>query len=142
MIRKLQLINGFAILESLIVTIGVIGLLATVVIPVYEFYQRKNYYEHEIMQTITPYKASVMACYQALGTLNGCDAGTNNIPDGITAGTGAIASLTINEGVITIIPSEQHGILVTDNYIATPTATDNIVTWTDTGGGVVNGYAK
>lgn len=72
-----------------------------------------------------------------LATLTGCDAGTNNVPPAITAPVGAIASISVANGVITATPVAAHGILATDTYILTPTmdANTGTVTWVASGNG-------
>lgn len=141
MIRRSTSIQGFTLIE-LMITIAIVGILAAIAIPSYQNYSRRAYYS-EVVQATEPYRVSVGECVQNLGTLTGCNDGTNNIPAGITTATGAVTSLSVANGVITVTPVAAHGIVATDTYILTPTvAANGIVTWVSSGGGVTNGYAK
>jgi type IV pilus assembly protein PilA len=126
----------------LMITISIVGILAAIAIPSYQNYSRRAYYS-EVVQATEPYRVAVGECVQDLGTLTGCDAGTNHIPAAITTATGAVTSVAVASGVITVTPVAAHGILATDTYVLTPTvAANGIVTWASSGGGVTSGYAK
>jgi len=132
--------KGFTLIE-LMITIGIVGILAAIAMPAYQNYARRAYYSEVVMAT-APFKLGVTECYQDLGTLTGCNAGSNNIPAAIAAATGAVTSLGVTNGVITVTPVAQNGIVATDTYVLTPTVSNNVVTWASSGGGVTNGYAK
>jgi prepilin-type N-terminal cleavage/methylation domain-containing protein len=132
--------QGFTLIE-LMITIGILGILAAVAIPSYQNYTRRAYYS-ELVSATTPYKLAVSECYQNLGTVTGCDAGTNTIPAAVTTAQGGVGSLSVANGVITVTPVEQRGILATDTYVLTPTVAGTALTWVSSGGGVTNGYAK
>lgn len=135
--RKSQ---GFTLIE-LMITIGILGILAAVAIPSYQNYTRRAYFS-EIVSATTPYKLAVSECYQNLGTVTGCNAGSNTIPAAVTAPQGAVASLAVADGVITVTPVAQHGIAATDTYVLTPTASGTALIWASSGGGVTSGYAQ
>jgi type IV pilus assembly protein PilA len=132
--------QGFTLLE-LMVTLAIIAILAAVAIPFYQRYQTRAYYS-EVVGASAAYKIGVSECVQSLSTLTGCDAGTHHIPAAITAPVGAVESLTVADGVITVVPVTQNGIDSSDTYILTPDYSGGTITWSTSGGGVAQGYAK
>jgi len=131
---------GFTLLE-LMITIAIVGILAAVAIPSYLNQTRKSYYS-EIIRATGPYTVGITECFHTTGSFKNCDAGTNSIPKAITAATGAVASLTVNGGTITVTPVAQNGLTTNDTYIMKPSVKNNMITWHTSGGGVNKGYAK
>lgn len=137
MTRKSQ---GFTLIE-LMITIGIIGVLAAIAIPSYQNYTRRAHFS-DVVQATTAYKAGVTECYQNHKNLTHCNAGSNNVPPAITSPTGAIASAEVAAGIITVTPVPQEGIEATDTYVLTPTVVNNTLTWASSGGAVTKGLAQ
>lgn len=130
--------KGFNLIE-LLITIAIIAVLAVIAIPSYQNYTKRVYF-NEVIQDTDPFKAGVIACYQAISTLTGCDGDVNHVPTNITTAKGALASITVTNGVITATPVAKNGISSSDTYILTPTVQNNALTWTVSGGCVTGGY--
>ncbi len=134
-------VKGFTLIE-LMITLTIVAILAAIAIPSYLLYTRRSHYS-EVVESVAPFKSGVVQCFEGINTLTGCDGGSNHVPPNITSPTGAVASLTVSSGVITVTPVAQNGILSTDTFILTPTITNSTtLTWTESGGGVSNGYAQ
>lgn len=131
-------LQGFTLIE-LMITVVVVAILAGIATPIYLNYSIRAYYT-EVVKAADPFRLGVLECYQITATLTGCNGGTHHIPSNITTATGSVASVTAVNGVITVTPVVQNGILATDTYILTPTISGTTVVWTSSGGGVTSGY--
>ena len=138
--RKAQ--GGFTLIELMIV-VAIIGILAAIAIPAYQNYVKKSYYT-EVVQGSAGVKADVEVCAMDLGTVTGCSSGAHGIPAAVDNGaTQMVDTVTVADGVITVVPNALHGITAADTYILTPTySATGGVTWASSGGGVTAGYAK
>ncbi|EKE01937.1 MAG: type IV-A pilin protein PilA [uncultured bacterium] len=135
--------RGFTLIE-LLIAIAIVGILTSISIPSYQNYTRKAHYT-EIVQATTPFKLGIEECFQLTGDLRNCRPGANGVPKNIDAGSGVglIDGVVVGDmGVIAVTPRDLYGIKPTDNYILTPAAQNNQLTWTSSGGGVEQGYAN
>lgn len=92
-------------------------------------------------------KCPVRCCYKKTHSFADCDGGKNGIPENVLNNTtGSINVIRVKSGVIYIGPNNYAGLVKSDSYILTPSATtkDEKITFTFTasGGGVAKGYTK
>ena len=101
--NKIQ--KGFTLIELMIV-VAIIGILAAIAIPSYQNYVKKAKFS-EVISMTGGYKTAVELCYNETGVAVGasataCGASSNGVPAPITAATGNVATLAVNNaGVIT-----------------------------------------
>lgn len=134
--------RGFSLIELMIVIV-IMGILVVLAVPSYQRYTRRAHYA-EIVQAAAPYKLGVQECYLLTGRLDDCQAGHYGIPPEIpfNNGIGLVDSITVNHGVVTVIPREKYGIAEIDDYVLTPMVKHDQLVWNRSGGGVDAGYAS
>jgi type IV pilus assembly protein PilA len=140
MIKKAQ--AGFTLIELMIV-VAIIGILAAIALPAYSKYMDKSKYV-EVVSATSAAKTAVDICAQDLGTVTGCDGGTNGIPEDIASGKGTtfVDTVATKNGVITVTPKAYGNVTASETYILSPTYANGAVTWAASGGGVTKGLAK
>jgi type IV pilus assembly protein PilA len=128
--------SGFTLIELMIV-IAIIGILATLAIPMYTNYSSKTKFA-EVMQATAPFKLAVELCASETGTLDNCTNGKNGISEAFLASNpehGYTADVTANHGIIT---ATSQRIKIHDKekftYVLKPELQANgQVTWQESG---------
>ncbi len=126
--RSMQ--KGFTLIELMIV-VAIIGILAAVALPAYQDYTKKAKFA-EVVSMAASYQTAVATCMQELGTKDGCNTSTNNIP--ASQATATVASVAVLNGAITVTPTATLG-GADASLVLTPTAGAGAVTWEKTGSG-------
>lgn len=126
------------------IVIAIIGILIAIALPSYQNYTQRAHYS-ELVQAAAPYQLGVQACYQTTEALSNCTEGENSVPDAMTStpDNSLIQTIEVKEkGIITITPKEKYGFLKSDQYILTPTITNDILSWIKSGDAIAKGYAQ
>jgi prepilin-type N-terminal cleavage/methylation domain-containing protein len=142
--------TGFTLIELLIV-IAIIGILAAIAVPAYQDYITKSRYT-EVTNGVTPFKTGVEDCFQAGNAIADCDHGANGVPAQFSSAAGAIATISVANGVITATPNVYKNIVAADTLILSPSSAPGAAVvapvpgqklyWIMSGGAVTKGWVK
>jgi type IV pilus assembly protein PilA len=127
--RSLQ--KGFTLIELMIV-VAIIGILAAVALPAYQDYTTKAKFS-EVVSVGTSFQTAVSTCMQELGTLTGCDLGSNGVP--ATTNTTHVASVAVASGVITVTPTATTNALSTLKLTPSLSTGNSALQWSKVGSG-------
>ncbi|MGE6124486.1 pilin [Aeromonas rivipollensis] len=132
--------SGFTLIELMIV-VAIVAILAAIALPAYQTYTKKAKFT-EVVAATSAVKTAVEICYSNLNTVTGCTAGSNGIPANPSGATGLVQSLTTTNGVITATAVGSSGTAVEglngENFILTPTVTNNKLVWANDASGSVS----
>lgn len=95
--------QGFSLIEIMVV-IAIISILSAIAIPGYQGYMQKAAIT-DVLQTVLPYKNNIEICAFNKGSLTGCNAGSENIPNDIKGKY--IKTIDVKSGIINFIADKS-----------------------------------
>ena len=127
---------------ELLISVAITAALIAISIPTYVHYKRQFYYQ-AVVTAAEGYQSAVTKCIQNQnGNINACYGGQHGIPENITHGTGALATVIVQHGIITATPRAAYGITSHHTYILTPKIIQHRIVWTATGEGCKRDFAQ
>jgi type IV pilus assembly protein PilA len=133
--RNMQ--KGFTLIELMIV-VAIIGILAAIALPQYQSYVKKAKFS-EVISIADGFKTAIGVCAQELGTVTGCTAGSNGIPDNPGAVGALAAGGTVSNGLVSFTGTSAAGGYT---FIAQAVLGSSSLTWDQTGTCKEAGYCK
>ena len=135
----MNLQKGFTLIELMIV-VAIIGLIASFALPAYNDHTMKARFA-EVNSISNVYKTAVALCYSESNDLAVCDAGTHGIPAAAAATDNLEASMTVQDGVITMTGTKAAGGW-TSVLVPALSASGSTLTWTQNGTCLASGACK
>lgn len=96
LIRKAIKGKGFTLVEIMLALV-VIGIIAAIALPIYTNYSARSRFT-AVISAMDSYKKAVELCFNLTGSLVGCDAGSNGVPDEVYPAEPHVSRVTVMAG--------------------------------------------